>query len=273
MKMMVSAASRMASAISFGVLRRAALSTRWIIRSRKVSPGFAVISITIRSDKTRVPPVTALRSPPASRITGADSPVMADSSTEAMPSTTVPSPGIRSPASQTTRSPRRSCVAGTGTVRNGCALRSPSVRQLPGNELQVLEDRAERQRGEEGKGADDDHHADQEPGKEPGVRLQRARARRNDLLSNHVAGERENRDDEDEAADPHRDSQGGVVVERVASQAGEGAAIVSGRGGERVKDFAEAVRPRVEWASLALREQHRQRRESEHARRQDQDGK
>ena len=41
-----------------------------------------------------MPPVTALRSPPDSRITGADSPVIADSSTEAMPSITVPSPGI-----------------------------------------------------------------------------------------------------------------------------------------------------------------------------------
>ena len=50
---------------------------------------------TIRSDRTRVPPVTALRSPPASRMTGADSPVIADSSTDATPSTTSPSPGIR----------------------------------------------------------------------------------------------------------------------------------------------------------------------------------
>jgi len=33
-----------------------------------------------------VPPVTAERSPPLSRMTGADSPVIADSSTEAMPS-------------------------------------------------------------------------------------------------------------------------------------------------------------------------------------------
>ncbi len=32
-----------------------------------------------------MPPVTALRSPPDSRTTGADSPVIADSSTEAMP--------------------------------------------------------------------------------------------------------------------------------------------------------------------------------------------
>ena len=42
--------------------------------------------------------MTAERSPPDSRITGADSPVMADSSTEAMPSSISPSPGINSPA-------------------------------------------------------------------------------------------------------------------------------------------------------------------------------
>ena len=107
---MVSAASRMFSAISFGVFCRFAPSTRAIIRSMKLSPGFWVISTTIRSDSTLVPPVTADRSPPDSRITGADSPVMADSSTLAMPSTTSPSPGITSPASTTTTSP--CCSAG-----------------------------------------------------------------------------------------------------------------------------------------------------------------
>ena len=56
------------------------------MRSRNDCPGSCVISTTIRSDSTRVPPVTALRSPPDSRMTGADSPVIADSSTEAMPS-------------------------------------------------------------------------------------------------------------------------------------------------------------------------------------------
>ena len=39
-----------------------------------------------------MPPVTADRSPPASRITGADSPVIADSSTLATPSAISPSP-------------------------------------------------------------------------------------------------------------------------------------------------------------------------------------
>ena len=67
-----------------------------------VSPGLEVIRTTIRSDSTRVPPVTAERSPPDSRMTGADSPVMADSSTEATPSTTSPSPGISPPGSTST---------------------------------------------------------------------------------------------------------------------------------------------------------------------------
>jgi hypothetical protein len=111
MKISVSPASRMFSAISFGVLRRAAPSTRAIIRSRNELPGSWVISITRRSDVTRVPPVTAERSPPDSRMTGADSPVIADSSTDAMPSITVPSPGISSPASTTTASPAVSSEA------------------------------------------------------------------------------------------------------------------------------------------------------------------
>ncbi len=52
----------------------------------------------IWSESTRVPPVTAERSPPASRMTGADSPVIADSSTDATPSTISPSLGMNSPA-------------------------------------------------------------------------------------------------------------------------------------------------------------------------------
>ena len=68
---------------------------------------------TSQSESTRVPPVTALRSPPLSRITGALSPVMALSSTEAMPSITSPSPGMKSPASTSTTSPLRSWLAGT----------------------------------------------------------------------------------------------------------------------------------------------------------------
>ena len=80
-----------------------------------VSPGRAVMRTTISSDSTRVPPVTAERSPPDSRITGADSPVIADSSTLAMPSMISPSLGITSPAVTTTSSPRSSAVLGTSS--------------------------------------------------------------------------------------------------------------------------------------------------------------
>src|ERR1700680_755076 len=129
-KMMVSPASRISRAISFGVFCRSAPSTRAIMRSRKVSPGFDVIRTLIQSEITLVPPVTAERSPPDSRITGALSPVMAASSTEATPSTTSPSPGIRSPATISTTSPLRSAGAATCSVRNAstAAVQSPTMR-------------------------------------------------------------------------------------------------------------------------------------------------
>src|SRR3984957_17892257 len=133
-KMIVRPASRMFSAISFGVFCRSAPSTSAIMRSRKVEPCAAVIRTLIQSDSTRVPPVTAERSPPLSRMTGADSPVIADSSTEAMPSTTSPSLGIRSPASTSTMSPCFSSGAGTvwydSAFRDASRLAGVSVRAL-----------------------------------------------------------------------------------------------------------------------------------------------
>ncbi len=123
-KMIVRVISRMPRASSLGVFCRAAPSTRAIILSMNVSPGLAVIRTTIRSLRTVVPPVTAHRSPPASRTTGADSPVIADSSTVATPSTTSPSPGITSPASTTTRSPRHSSVPDTCCSEPPASLRA-----------------------------------------------------------------------------------------------------------------------------------------------------
>src|SRR3954454_22846735 len=135
----------MLSAISFGVFCRDAPSTREIIRSMKVSPGLLVICTTIRSERTVVPPVTAERSPPLSLMTGADSPVIADSSTLAIPWMTSPSLGIHSPAvathsssrsravlgqSSTVRSARRRCATVSDRVlRNvsACALPRPSA--------------------------------------------------------------------------------------------------------------------------------------------------
>ena len=111
------------------------------MRSRNVSPGFEVMRTRISSESTRVPPVTAERSPPDSRITGADSPVIADSSTDATPSMTSPSPGMSSPAVTSTSSPERSFELGTTSTdpsaRRRCAvvsaraLRSVSAWALP----------------------------------------------------------------------------------------------------------------------------------------------
>ncbi len=103
-------------AISLGVFCRTAPSTSLIIRSMNVWPGSAVMRTTIRSERTLVPPVTEDRSPPDSRITGADSPVMVDSSTLARPSMISPSEGMTSPASQMTMSLSRSSVPGTSLV-------------------------------------------------------------------------------------------------------------------------------------------------------------
>ena len=104
-KMMVRDTRRVFRAISLGVFFREAPSTRAIMRSRKLLPGSEVMRIFSQSDTTVVPPVTEQKSPPLSRTTGADSPVMADSSTEAMPSMTSPSLGMISPALTRTTSP------------------------------------------------------------------------------------------------------------------------------------------------------------------------
>ena len=80
--MIVNVASRMFSAISFGVFWRDAPSTSAIMRSRKLSPGFAEMRMRRKSLTIVVPPVTELRmSVPGSLSTGADSPVIAASLT------------------------------------------------------------------------------------------------------------------------------------------------------------------------------------------------
>ena len=60
-------------------------------------------------------------------MTGADSPVMADSSTEATPSITSPSAGISSPAKMMTTSPLRNISAGTCSVAPEARVRLAMV--------------------------------------------------------------------------------------------------------------------------------------------------
>ena len=93
----------------------------------------------IQSERTWVPPVTELRSPPLSRITGALSPVMALSFTEAMPSITSPSAGMNSPVSTSTTSPFRSAEAGTIST---LAVRSGRARRLAWRSRRALRSEA-----------------------------------------------------------------------------------------------------------------------------------
>src|SRR5437879_2774385 len=201
-KIRVRPASRTASAISLGVFRRSAPSTMAIILSRKVEPASDVMRTLIQSETTVVPPVTAERSPPLSRITGALSPVIAASLTEAMPSTISPSEGITSPASTSTTWPTRSSLAGVGTTvpRSGSltslasvvtrvARRHSADPWVPGRlrgacrwaggvsagcdraeHLEVLDDRAKGEGGEELQSAHHQDHSDQETDKQRAVR-------------------------------------------------------------------------------------------------------
>src|SRR6266850_1489032 len=61
----------------------------------------------------------------------------------------------------------------------------------------------------------------------------------------------QHRDDQPEAADEHADAERRVVEGRVRGEAGEGAAVVVGGGRERVEDLAEAVDPGVGDPGLA----------------------
>ena len=105
-----------------------------------VSPGFDVMRTLIQSERHAVPPVTAERSPPASRITRRPSPVIADSSTEAALNH-LPVAGNEFASGDHHDVVRRSLGAGTSSVRPSgrnwrpmvsvFALRSVSACALP----------------------------------------------------------------------------------------------------------------------------------------------
>src|SRR6478609_6896633 len=355
MKISVSAASRMSSAI---------------MRSRNDLPGSCVISTTIRSEVTRVPPVTAERSPPDSRITGADSPVIADSSTEAMPSMISPSPGISSPAGTTHSSPTASSpddfvlvepsgsrTRATVSARvlrsvSACALPRPSatasaklanntvnqrnsatspantfsscddvprslkkrmvvrteptpttnitgffirvrglslmmlspiarfrisgstslrfssvIRMAPDSveDLELLDDGAESERRQEGEGTDDHDHADHQDHEQRSVGRERPRRRRDALLAHERTGQRERRDDQEEASEQHGDGEGAVHPRGVGREPGERRSVVVARRRERVEQLAEAVRTGVEdRRALHRADEHGARGEGEH---------
>ena len=121
-KVTVITVSKMPSAISFGVFWRLEPSTKAIMRSKKLCPTSAVTCTIIRSVNTLVPPITPERSVPASRRTGADSPVTAASLMVAKPYTISPSEGINSPARTSIKSLRCKAEAEISVPSVSCKL-------------------------------------------------------------------------------------------------------------------------------------------------------
>src|SRR6185437_3386612 len=83
---------------------------------------------------------------------------------------------------------------------------------------ELLDHRAERHRGEVDEPPGDCDDADQQPDEEPAIGRERARGRRHDLLRRERAGDREHRDDHQEAADEHREAQRRVVERRAGGK-------------------------------------------------------
>ena len=83
------------------------------------------------------------------------------------------------------------------------------------------------------------------------MRGQRAGGGGDALLGGERAGHGEHRNDDPEAAEPHRQAEHHVVERGVGGEAGEGAAVVVGGRGEGVEDFRETVRAGVGDAGAA----------------------
>ena len=109
----VKAANKIVSAISLGVFCLCCTFNQCDHFIKKVSPGSVVTFTFILSDNTFVPPVTEDLSPPASRMTGADSPVIADSSIVAIPSMISPSIGYHITCFTNKHIAFRNCDEGT----------------------------------------------------------------------------------------------------------------------------------------------------------------
>src|SRR5580692_286978 len=95
---------------------------------------------------------------------------------------------------------------------------------------QVLDDRAERERREEGQTADDQDHADNETDEQPAGRRQGAGRGRNGFLARQRARHCHRRNDHEEASDEHRACQRQIVEERIAGEPAKGRAVVAGCG-------------------------------------------
>ena len=136
----------------------------------------------------------------------------------------------------------------------------------------MLDDRAERQRREEGEAAHDQDDADHEADEQRAVGRKGAGRGRNDLLGRQRTRDGDHRHDHQEAADEHREADGRVVEERVRTDPGERRAVVAGRRRIGIEDLAEAVRAGVGGTGQAGIDHGGDGAEAKDRQRQDQDG-
>src|ERR1051326_3143381 len=113
---------------------------------------------------------------------------------------------------------------------------------------EMLGQRPERDGREIGQPADDRDDADQQSDKQTAIGREGAGRGRRDVLRGQRAGDREHRNDHEEAADQHREADRRVVEGRVRGEPAKGAAVVAGPLRIGVEPFAEAVRPGIRHA-------------------------
>src|SRR5664280_3067423 len=110
---------------------------------------------------------------------------------------------------------------------------------------EMLDDGAERQHGQVGEADDEDGDAGQHQGEQRRAGGQGPPGHRDPLLAAQRAGDGQDRDHQGEPADQHADALRGVVPVGVATETGEGRAVVVGGRGVGVDDLGETVGPRV----------------------------
>src|SRR5579875_773576 len=121
----------------------------------------------------------------------------------------------------------------------------PCLEQPPCFQQQVLQNRPQAERREECKRTQNQHHADQQRGKERCVHREGSRRRRHALLLRQIARQRQHGNHHQEAPDEHVPAERNVVPPCVGVQSGECRAVVACAGGEGVENLAEAVRAGV----------------------------
>src|SRR5262245_9880464 len=117
--------------------------------------------------------------------------------------------------------------------------------QGAGLHREMFDDRTKRERREVDEAANDEDHADEEADEQRTVSWERARGSRHGLFHDQGARDRHHRNDDEVAADQHRQAASRVVPGRIPGEPCEGRAVVAGLGYVQIEHLAETVRTRI----------------------------